>query len=29
MFSMEERRRAVGLYFTQGMTIRKVVAGLG
>ena len=26
---MEERRRAVGLYFTEGMTIRKVVAELG
>lgn len=29
MFSMEDRRRAVDLYFTQGMTIRKVVAELG
>ena len=29
MFSMEDRRRAVDLYFTQGMTIRKVVAKLG
>ena len=30
VFSMEEdRRRAVDLYFTEGMTIRKVVAKLG
>lgn len=29
MFSMEDRRRAVDLYFTEGMTIRKVVAELG
>ena len=29
MFSMEDRRRAVDLYFTEGMTIRKVVAKLG
>ena len=29
MFSDEDRRRAVDLYFTQGMTIRKVVARLG
>ena len=29
MFSMEERRRAVDLYFTEGMTIRKVVAEPG
>ena len=29
MFSMEDRRRAVNLYFTEGMTIRKVVAELG
>ena len=25
MFSIEDRRRAVDLYFTEGMTIRKVV----
>ena len=29
MFSMEDRRRAVDLYFTEGMTIRKVIAELG
>jgi len=29
MFSMEDRRRAVDLYFTGGMIIRKVVAELG
>lgn len=29
MFSMEDRRRAVDLYFTESMTIRKVVAKLG
>lgn len=29
MFSMEDRRRAVDLCFTEGMTIRKVVAELG
>ena len=29
MFSIEDRRRAVDLYFTEGMTIRKVVAKLG
>ena len=29
MFSMEDRRRAVDLYFTEGMTTRKVVAKLG
>lgn len=29
MFSMEDRRRVVDLYFTEGMTIRKVVAELG
>ena len=29
MFSMEDRRRAVDLYFTEGMTARKVVAKLG
>ncbi|EKE50632.1 transposase [Bifidobacterium bifidum LMG 13195] len=29
VFSDEDRRRAVDLYFTQGMTIRKVVARLG
>ena len=29
MFSMEDRRGAVDLYFTEGMTIRKVVAKLG
>lgn len=29
MFSMEDRRRAVDLYFTEGMTIRKAVAELG
>ena len=29
MFSMKDRCRAVDLYFTQGMTIRKVVAELG
>ena len=29
MCSIEDRRRAVDLYFTEGMTIRKVVAKLG
>lgn len=29
MLSVEERRRAVGLYFTEGMTIRKTVVELG
>ena len=29
MFSIEDRRRAVDLYFTEGMTIRKVVTELG
>ena len=29
MFSMEDRRRAVDLYVTEGMTIRKVIAELG
>lgn len=29
MFSMENRRGAVDLCFTEGMTIRKVVAELG
>ena len=29
MFSMEDRRGAVDLYFTEGMTIRKVIAELG
>lgn len=29
MLSMEDRRGAVDLYFTEGMTIRKVIAELG
>lgn len=29
MFSVEERRRDVDLYFAEGMAIRKVVAELG